>query len=904
MTYEKNSILHCLNQAFAEFSVHVKIKYSAPPDAGPTDFNSGAPFSNNNEGQVEIIPTPAPVDVCTLAKLEKKSPPIQKKELITIQKIATSDIITATFTDKNASKKLPAILATMADLIDREYQDKISSDCKKILDRYSITDRPFISHIPFYKLMGLNGTGFKIFNICNMSPPQTNEKPSIIISIVDLPILFANNGSNIKIKPIFDAMPKSEENINQRSYERLRNESGIQEFMNSFLYSSANNSGRQTRGDGFRARHSMMLVNPDPSFCQVLSTDDEVSKNTCYIPSAITNSGGHFNLLGRADPEKDIDFLFFSYNTLPTELKITSDKRIDLTEPLELALREIVIAYLSPYKEKHDISEAIKTVNGHLDRLKLSNFFSESTRVRLFELDNDVFFYAKNPRDNIRRYKPEKYPLPPFPSSDYKYVRRLLTDNAPYMARQKRKNLTDDQHSFKLKLFMGKRKSVKLGEVIKKDLNPFWSTISGSAENVVALAFSDENVDAKHFYQQYLKECSPFHPPKIPNPFSEEKMTVTAPRADQEWCHLIAHKDSNGDNTAGNLVAGSFHANTEQCAIESAIRGSAHYDNIKLKITAYLIPSNPEYSFLPSGPLDKVLRSTEIKSLISQGNSLDEPNWLTPARLYMLIATGTPLKSGSPDAQNTLIDTIISISPAFGINNLTSKILREYYGFSEIGMEEEDTRDTQGSETQKLRNVLRHLYDKLYNVYYKTLPVAAFIRYRIFVNRIKEVDYVVDAMRDEFDINEYRLTRWKISSLLNNNKSETKHDCDYDFNSGAEPDSPAASLNTAATKVLSQKNDNTKNVLKRDFYYDFSSNSVVLQTIGIKSRRKLSQFDEADSKQEKIEKSVERREEYSPLPRPEIRKPSVSRRHSPGRVQFRKDSREWSDDSRISTDNS
>jgi hypothetical protein len=219
-------------------------------------------------------------------------------------------------------------------------------------------------------------------------------------------------------------------------------------------------------------------------------------------------------------------------------------------------------------------------------------------------------------------------------------------------------------------------------------------------------------------------------------------------------------------------------------------------------------------------------------------------------------------------------------------------------------MEEEDTRDTQGSETQKLRNVLRHLYDKLYNVYYKTLPVAAFIRYRIFVNRIKEVDYVVDAMRDEFDINEYRLTRWKISSLLNNNKSETKHDCDYDFNSGAEPDSPAASLNTAAAKVLSQKNDNTKNVLKRDFYYDFSSNSVVLQSIGIKSRRKLSQFDEADSKQEKIEKSVERREEYSPLPRLEIRKPSVSRRHSPGRVQFRKDSREWSDDSRISTDNS
>lgn len=58
---------------------------------------------------------------------------------------------------------------------------------------------------------------------------------------------------------------------------------------------------------------------------------------------------------------------------------------------------------------------------------------------------------------------------------------------------------------------------------------------------------------------------------------------------DQEWCHLMGHGDG-GDERVGNFVAGSFHCNTEQLAIESAQRPTTHQsDRFLLNSTAYLI---------------------------------------------------------------------------------------------------------------------------------------------------------------------------------------------------------------------------------------------------------------------------------------------------------------------------
>lgn len=61
----------------------------------------------------------------------------------------------------------------------------------------------------------------------------------------------------------------------------------------------------------------------------------------------------------------------------------------------------------------------------------------------------------------------------------------------------------------------------------------------------------------------------------------------------QEWCHLRGHGDG-GTEWVGNFVCGSYHCNTEQLAIESAIRMfTRHYPELfKLHSTAYLIPND------------------------------------------------------------------------------------------------------------------------------------------------------------------------------------------------------------------------------------------------------------------------------------------------------------------------
>ena len=67
---------------------------------------------------------------------------------------------------------------------------------------------------------------------------------------------------------------------------------------------------------------------------------------------------------------------------------------------------------------------------------------------------------------------------------------------------------------------------------------------------------------------------------------------ITTSPVNQEWCHLLGHGDGGGE-WVGNFVCGSYHCNTEQLAIESAIRQFSHHnhDMFMLHSTAYLLPT-------------------------------------------------------------------------------------------------------------------------------------------------------------------------------------------------------------------------------------------------------------------------------------------------------------------------
>jgi hypothetical protein len=59
----------------------------------------------------------------------------------------------------------------------------------------------------------------------------------------------------------------------------------------------------------------------------------------------------------------------------------------------------------------------------------------------------------------------------------------------------------------------------------------------------------------------------------------------------QEWCHLLGHGDG-GQERLGNFVAGSYHCNTEQLAMEQGLRETTHRSTkgaYLLRTTAYLL---------------------------------------------------------------------------------------------------------------------------------------------------------------------------------------------------------------------------------------------------------------------------------------------------------------------------
>ncbi|HEY4242113.1 MAG TPA: DUF4157 domain-containing protein [Kofleriaceae bacterium] len=64
----------------------------------------------------------------------------------------------------------------------------------------------------------------------------------------------------------------------------------------------------------------------------------------------------------------------------------------------------------------------------------------------------------------------------------------------------------------------------------------------------------------------------------------------------QEWCHLVGHGDGGPEHDA-NLIAGTHYANTEQLALETAVRKLRRVGGkrirVRLKVTAYADPDAP-----------------------------------------------------------------------------------------------------------------------------------------------------------------------------------------------------------------------------------------------------------------------------------------------------------------------
>lgn len=179
-------------------------------------------------------------------------------------------------------------------------------------------------------------------------------------------------------------------------------------------------------------------------------------------------------------------------------------------------------------------------------------------------------------------------------------------------------------------------------------------------------------------------------------------------RTEQEWCHLIGHGDG-GREAVGNFVAGSKHCNTTQLAIETAQRQNEYKNQgLSLKVTAYLF----ENIFFQEEDITK----EGVEDVIKMARDPDKSVSGSKRRAASKTPINSPLELGRILLEDNTID-----------------------------------------------NAVRR---QVVNNFLFVLPLARFIRYRIFRNGSKLFDFSYDAQSESFDYNEFRILETTVDRAL------------------------------------------------------------------------------------------------------------------------------------------
>lgn len=277
---------------------------------------------------------------------------------------------------------------------------------------------------------------------------------------------------------------------------------------------------------------------------------------------------------------------------------------------------------------------------------------------------------------------------------------------------------------------------------------------------------------------------------------------------DQEWCHLLGHGDG-GEDASYNLVAASKHCNTQQLAIETAIRRfNDIHPCLHVHATAYLMGHGGELL----NATQAQNRVTELKKKRPHLAELTERQLNVSEAIIesfrLLIQTVRDLKitdpkyfsefnfntNSNPEAVNaTIFKTIFTETFEFLVNNdqrieytTLSKIFfcivgllgaRRMQPISDLALEDatpatiffqkiQHAPDLQKSS----KNQLHALLDNYLSIATWACPTALFIRYAVKSsaagNSGKLFDMMLDAQLENFDRNEFRLLSTAVKHLV------------------------------------------------------------------------------------------------------------------------------------------
>ncbi|MBD2385022.1 hypothetical protein [Cylindrospermum sp. FACHB-282] len=219
---------------------------------------------------------------------------------------------------------------------------------------------------------------------------------------------------------------------------------------------------------------------------------------------------------------------------------------------------------------------------------------------------------------------------------------------------------------------------------------------------------------------------------------------VSSLKTDQEWCHLFGHGDG-GPEELGNFVSGSKHCNTEQLAIETGQRRvsqnttdftQTERDKLKAKITAYLIPNSGTWV---SG---KTYTETDLNTTLLESITL--PNVESIKDDFFEVVPSTDPVEYRLKSKTNLPDSIV-LKKAF--KDLSDKISNSA---------------TSNAEKKELFQ-FRHNLEKHFFMY---LPIARWMRYKIYYGTTKVFDHIYDAQSESMNLHECQILDYTVEREL------------------------------------------------------------------------------------------------------------------------------------------
>ncbi|MBI5164955.1 MAG: hypothetical protein HY985_13770 [Magnetospirillum sp.] len=243
----------------------------------------------------------------------------------------------------------------------------------------------------------------------------------------------------------------------------------------------------------------------------------------------------------------------------------------------------------------------------------------------------------------------------------------------------------------------------------------------------------------------------------------EMVMSRPIPPTDQEWCHLIGHGDG-GTETPENFVAGSKHCNTEQLAIECALRFDTELHNkLKARVTAYVPP-------------ETMTRTKPKPGMCIEGRSFDYDQCVDREDIHAIVKFGLKKavpESGGPfkwiklDMEPPGIPQDLKTKRAALITSISAKIKFVLDGGNDISLLDSDIKKLHAwREHKDTYNQLSRIADEIVSKIFNMPTVASFIRYQVRLGETIVYDRIYDAQRESIDRNEFMIIYEDVRAAL------------------------------------------------------------------------------------------------------------------------------------------